>query len=182
MRSPHHHIADEGAAGPVTITLDTAMGRVEVSGPGIPTALLMRTDGDPADSRRPDSRRADGVTPVGTRSAHRLSLTVGDTTALLVPARGHLSRRSYRVDASVGDVTYRLVPHTLGESRLLRDGARLGAFQADGDAGVIAVWAEDTVPDPDDISVGYALAAAFGTGAQHFLAALVDVGAEALPW
>ncbi|MEV8306864.1 hypothetical protein AB0P36_05740 [Streptomyces flavidovirens] len=181
MSSPHH-ITDEGRAGPVAITLDTANGRVEVAGPGIPTALLLRTDGNLSDNGPSDSSRTDGVTPVGTRSARRLALTVGDTTALLVPARGHLSRRSYRVDATVAGITYRLVPHTLAESRLLRDGAGLGVFQADGDAQVVAVWSEGTVPDPVDISVGYALAAAFGTGAQHFLAAVVDMGAEALPW
>ncbi|MGW7356416.1 hypothetical protein ACWGI0_07065 [Streptomyces sp. NPDC054802] len=180
MSSPHH-TADEGRCGPVTVTLDTEKGRAEVSGPGIPTAQLLRTDGDRADGSAAQDTRTDDVTPVGTRSARRLSLTVGGTTALLQPARGRLSRRSYRVDATVGDVTYRLVPHTLDASRLLRDGARLGVFQADGDAQVIAVWS-DGVPEPVDISVGYLLAAAFGTGAQHFLAAVVDVGAEALPW
>jgi hypothetical protein len=66
--SSAHHTADEGRCGPVTITLDTERGRAEVSGPGIPTARLLRTDGDRADRRPADDSPADGVTPIGTRS------------------------------------------------------------------------------------------------------------------
>ncbi|MGX1886054.1 hypothetical protein [Streptomyces sp. NPDC055287] len=181
MSSPHH-TTDEGPNGPVTITLDTEKGRAEISGPGIPTALLVRNDADQAGDSQTGEHRTNGVTPVGTRSARRLSLTVGGATARLVPAPGRLSRRSYRVDATVGDVTYRLVPHTLAESRLLRDGALIGVFQADGDARVLAEWSDGAEPGPVDISVGYVLAASFGTGGQHFLAAVVDVALEALPW
>ncbi|MGW7201047.1 hypothetical protein [Streptomyces chryseus] len=175
--SPAHHVTEEGRSGPVSVTLDAGRGRVEVSGPGVPDAVLLRND-----EGVPEDRRTDEVTPVGTRSASRLSLTVGGTAAVLAPAPGRLSRRSYRVDATVGAVAYRLVPHTLAESRLLRDGTRLAVFQADGDAQVLAEWSEGVEPGPVDISVGYALAAAFGTGAQHFLAAVVEAGAEALPW
>ena len=38
------------------------------------------------------------------------------------------------------------------------------------------------IPSPEEAAVGYAVAAAFGTGAQFFLAALIEGGSSATPW
>ncbi len=80
----------------------------------------------------------------------------------LIPAKGFLTRRSYRVDAG----PYRLVPCSLGESRVLLDGEQIGVFTSVGDGRVWFEWQNEGRRTPDDAAVGYALAAAFGTGAE----------------
>jgi hypothetical protein len=158
--------------GEVMVRIDTEAGVVEVLGPRIPSSTLRRTPGFPA---RPGSR-------MGCRSPQGLTLHVGDTTAYITPAVGGLTRRSYRVDALVDRVTYRLRPNRPSSSVLSRDGHRIACIWADHEGGVRVEWASThhrpSAPaglvteqtknkklEPRDASVGYLLAAAYGTGA-----------------
>ncbi|OEU90541.1 hypothetical protein DB35_05015 [Streptomyces abyssalis] len=154
--------ADDSRFGPVVIALDHEAGTLTVSGDGLPTVEVRRAPGTTPESQ----------VPIGTRDPERLTLAVDVAEEALRPAKGFLTRRSYRVE--VVSVTrgrrYLLVPDSLGTSRLLCDGWLLGVFTSSGDGNVTAEWETEgdsgRIPDPYDASVGYALAAAFGTGAE----------------
>lgn len=143
---------DDPRFGRVDVRLDGNAGELIVEGEGIPKAVVRRADGTPLESH----------VPIGTRATGFLTMTVAGAEVQLVPAKGFLTRRSYRVDAG----RYRLVPCSLGESRLLLDGERIGVFTSVGDGRVWAEWQHESRRTPDDAAVGYALAAAFGTGAE----------------
>ncbi|MEU9004135.1 hypothetical protein [Streptomyces sp. NPDC048551] len=145
--------------------------RLEVEGEGIPRVTLER---DPASE-------VDPQTAIGTRDPERLTMTIDGRTAVLKPAKGALSRRSYRVDVEFEGVGYRLVPDSVPSSRLTRDGRHLGDFSSEGDELVLAEWREDAEVRPTDAAVGYALASAFGTGGQPMWMMIVDGVASALP-
>ncbi len=130
--------------------------------------------------RAPDSEKEDHIA-IGTRDPERLTLRIDGTRAELAPAKGRLTRRSYAVDVDHAGTSYRLVPDSIPSSRLIRDGRHIGDFSSDGDGRVIAEWHEDAEIQPLDAAVGYALAAAFGTGAQPMWMMAVDAVATALP-
>ncbi|MFG2867878.1 hypothetical protein [Streptomyces sp. NPDC048338] len=153
------------------IDLDGRAGTLRVSGHGMPTVDLVRKPGTEPDRH----------TPIGTRRPDLLTLTVDGVGARIRPARGRLSRRSYRVDATVDGVTYRLVPCSHQESRLLRDGRRIGALESAGDGRADADWDEGVPVEPRDVAVGTALAAAFGTGAAPWWETAADVIGELIP-
>lgn len=172
--------------GAVTIRHDAAAGRVAVHGEGLPEVVVHRT---------PDVPLLAWV-PIGTRDPTALALSVAGARQELHPAKGGLTRRSYRVRARVGTTDLLFAPSSPSTSRLVR-GLRhrgddeLGTFErVDGEV-VPAVWSQDQSllgvtatgprPEPEEAAVGYALAAAFGTGAQFFLAALLDGAGRAMP-
>ncbi|MFE1271641.1 hypothetical protein [Streptomyces sp. NPDC058758] len=155
MTTVHAHIALDGPAGTLRVT-----------GAGLPAVELVRAPGTPADAH----------TPIGTRRAALLTLTVDGAPAVIRPARGRLLRRSYRVDVRVGGHRYRLVPCSYGESRLSRDGRRIGTLESSGDGRVSDAW--DAGPTPLDLAVGTALAAAFGTGAAPWWETVGDIVGE----
>ncbi|MFF7607534.1 hypothetical protein [Streptomyces parvulus] len=153
--------AEDPLFGTVHITLDHEAGTLTVSGDGLPRVEIRRSAGTPAESH----------VPIGTRAPECLVLSVDGVDENLRPAKGFLTRRSYRVAAgsAVRGNGYLLVPDSLGTSRLLRDGRRLGLFTSTGDGKVSAEWEEaegGARPEPHDATVGYGLAAAFGTGAE----------------
>ncbi|MFF8291424.1 hypothetical protein ACF068_19635 [Streptomyces sp. NPDC016309] len=150
------------------VDLRPAAGTLDVTGPGLPHVRLVRAPGTEPDPH----------VPLGSRDPALLTLTVDGRPARIAPAKGRLSRHSYRVDATVGDVRYRLVPCSYGESRLLRGGRRLGELESSGDGTVTAAWNDDAKPLAQDVAVGTALAAAFGTGAQPLWQTTLDVVAE----
>ncbi|MFF5975201.1 hypothetical protein ACFY7C_27215 [Streptomyces sp. NPDC012769] len=157
----------------VHIDLDGPAGTLRVSGHGLPTVELRRDPG----------AATDRLVPIGTRDPARLTLTVAGEPALVRPAKGRLSRRSYRVDAVLtgtrSETRYRLVPCSYGESRLSRDGRPLGTLESAGDGRVDADWTCGVTPR--DQAVGTALAAAFGTGAQPWWQTAADIVAELIP-
>jgi hypothetical protein len=110
--------------------------------------------------------------PVGTRDPDHLTLLVDGAKETLRPCKGFLTRRSYRVEVGSGarECGYLLVPNSLGTSRLLRDERLLGIFTSTGDGNVTVEWEAESdserALEPYDASVGHALAAAFGTGAE----------------
>ncbi|QGV79433.1 hypothetical protein [Streptomyces ficellus] len=150
------------------VDLRSATGTLDVTGPGLPHVRLVRAAGTEADPH----------IPIGTRDPALLTLTVDGRPVPLRPAKGRLSRRSYRVDVRLDGTRYRLVPCSYGDSRLLRDGRRIGELESSGDGRVSADWHDDTEPRPLDVAIGTALAAAFGTGAQPLWEATLDMVTE----
>lgn len=142
--------------GELTVRLEDRTGELAVEGKQIPGVAIRRAEGTQLESH----------VPIGTRDGSRLTMTVGGDAAQLVPAKGFLTRRSYRVETVCTGSAYHLVPVSIGESRLSRDGVKLGDFTATGDGDVSVDWYAGAKPTPLDAAIGYALAAAFGTGAQ----------------
>ncbi|MFI1246857.1 hypothetical protein ACH4TY_09095 [Streptomyces anulatus] len=142
-----------------------------VSGERIPRVVLTRAPGAEVDDH----------IVIGTRDPRRLTLTVDGREATITPAKGKLRRRSYRVDVRCAGTSYRLVPDSIPSSRLTRDGKHTGDFSSDGDRRVLAEWRSGAVVEPADAAIGYALAAAFGTGGQPMWMMLVETVSEFLP-
>ncbi|MEU3054821.1 hypothetical protein [Streptomyces griseus] len=142
-----------------------------VSGEGIPRVVLTRAPGAEADDH----------IVIGTRDPRRLSLTVDGRDATIKPGKGKLRRRSYRVDVRCAGTSYRLVPDSIPSSRLTRDGKHIGDFSSNGDRRVIAEWRDGAAVEPLDAAIGYALAAAFGTGGQPMWMMAVEAISEFLP-
>ncbi|MFC9856847.1 MULTISPECIES: hypothetical protein [unclassified Streptomyces] len=161
--------------GEISVELTGEHGEVlVVSGENIPRVTLTRAPGAGIDDH----------IAIGTRVPGHLTLTVDGRDATIRPAKGRLSRRSYRVDVTYAGTSYRLVPDSIPSSRLTRDGKRIGDFSSDGDRRVVAEWRAETAGaaiEPLDAAIGYALAAAFGTGGQPMWMMAVDVVSEALP-
>jgi hypothetical protein len=157
--------------GPLTVQLDLVRGEVVVEGAALPRIVLSRASGT----------RANGDIPVGTRDAGLLVLTIGGEAAALAPGKGRLIRRSYRVDVRHAGRHWRLVPRSKRKSRFLRDGRRLGALVSKGDGRVTADWRSDASPDAMDAAVGYALAAAFGTGGDSLWSEAADMIGDLIP-
>ncbi|WP_017240216.1 hypothetical protein [Streptomyces sp. SS] len=153
----------------VQIDLDGPAGTLRVSGHGLPAVELVRAPGS-----RPDAH-----TPIGTRRAELLALTVDGEPAVIRPARGRLLRRSYRVDVHTDGVHYRLVPCGHDHSRFTRDGRRVGKLLCSGNGRVIDTWKPGATPR--DIAVGTALAAAFGTGASPWFETVGEIVSELIP-
>ncbi|GIE55151.1 hypothetical protein BJY16_003425 [Actinoplanes octamycinicus] len=110
--------------------------------------------------------------PIGTRERQHLRMMVDDLPVDLRPGPGRWSRHSYRVVAEHEGHQYVYRPRTSESSRLLRDGFRVGDFTVLHGGGVLAEWIGD--PEPVDVAIGYALAAAFGAGAEFFLVAFLE--------
>ncbi|WP_411076131.1 hypothetical protein [Streptomyces sp. cmx-4-7] len=177
-----HVTADDPRFGAVAVALDHVAGTLTVSGGELPTVEMRRAPGTSPESH----------VPIGTRDPERLTLTVDGAEETLRPAKGFLTRRSYRVEAAsvTRGHTYLLVPDSLGTSGLLRDGRRLGVFTSSGDGHVSADWdtadrdtadASGPSPEPYDASLGYALAAAFGTGAEPMWRLTLDAVLDLWP-
>ncbi|MGW7432746.1 hypothetical protein ACWGIN_24780 [Streptomyces sp. NPDC054861] len=155
----------------VGIDLDGPAGTLRVSGHGLPTVEVVRAPGTGVNA----------LVPIGTRDRRALTLTVDGRPAGIRPARGRLLRRSYRVDAKVAGARYRLIPCSHVDSRLLRGGRRLGTLESSGDGRVDTDWTAPAELRPQDIAVGTALAAAFGTGAAPAWETVGDIVSELIP-
>ncbi|MEY9993029.1 hypothetical protein ABIE67_005061 [Streptomyces sp. V4I8] len=164
-------LVEDSLFGPLAVRLDSERGEVTVEGEAVPRIVLGRAAGTKADEH----------TPVGTRNAGLLTLTVGGEAAALAPGKGRLTRRSFRVDVRHGGHVWRLVPDSVSGSLLVRDRRRLGDLTSEGDGRVLAEWREDGKPDATDAALGYALATAFGTGAQSMWMLLTDAIGELIP-
>lgn len=164
-------VIEEDRFGTMTVRLDMEAGEVTVEGESVPRIELLRAEGTEAEEH----------IPIGTRDGSRLTLAVDGEEAVIDPAKGRLTRRSYRVDVRHADHTWRLVPDSVPGSRLLRDGKHIGDFSSAGDGDVLAEWRADAEPEPLDAALGHALAAAFGTGAQPMWMLTVEAAGELIP-
>jgi hypothetical protein len=104
------------------------------------------------------------------------TLSVDGSPGTISPGRGRFTRGSFRVDARVDDVQYRLTPSDADGSALLCDGKRLGQLMQEPETiELMAVWTDNAEVQPRDAAVGYALATAFDTGAEHTFVMLFEV-------
>ncbi|MBT2418541.1 hypothetical protein J7F01_19690 [Streptomyces sp. ISL-22] len=164
-------VVEDDLFGVITVRLDVRQGEVTVEGESVPRIVLRRAAGTEA---------ADHI-PVGTRDGALLTLTVDGVEAAVAPAKGRLTRHSYRVDVRHAGRVWRLVPDSMAGSRLLRDERHIGDFSSQGDGGVWAEWRQDPAPDPTDAALGYALATAFGTGADPMWVIAVQMVGDLTP-
>jgi hypothetical protein len=150
--------------GVVIVHTDIDRGWIEVAGDGFPAVHL----------RRSDTAEVSQYVPIGTRDPAHLTLTVDGVRAALSLGRGRFTRGSFRVDAHVDGVHYAFRPSDEDGSRLSRDGQRLGDLMLEPETvELMAVWTPGAEVRPQDAAVGYALATAFGTGAESTLTMLV---------
>ncbi|MEV7015841.1 hypothetical protein [Streptomyces sp. NPDC093991] len=170
--------AEDALFGAVEIELDHEGGTLRVGGGGLPSVEIRRSPGTPLRTR----------VPIGTRGPDRLTLLVDGVQETLRPAKGFLTRRSYRVEAvsAARRCRHVLVPDSRDTSRLLRGKRRLGVFTSAGDGKVTVTWDStdgrpETGAEPYDASVGYALAAAFGTGAEPMWNLALEAALELWP-
>ncbi|GHE13657.1 hypothetical protein [Streptomyces alanosinicus] len=164
-------VVEDDLFGEITVRLDSREGEVTVEGESVPRVVLRRAAGTDV---------ADHI-PIGTRDGTLLILTVDGEEAVVTPARGRLTRRSYRVDVRHAGHARRLVPDSIPGSRLLRDGRHVGDFSSSGDGRVLVEWREDAGPNATDAALGYALAAAFGTGAQPMWMIAIEMIGDMIP-
>jgi hypothetical protein len=150
--------------GVVIVHTDIERGRVEVAGDGFPPVHL----------RRSATAEVSTYVPIGTRDPAHLTLTVDGTQATLLPGRGRFTRGSFRVDTHVEGVHYHFRPSDEDGSLLSRDGRRLGELMLEPETvELMAVWTPGADVRPQDAAIGYALATAFGTGAESTLTMLI---------
>jgi hypothetical protein len=157
-------VVEDPLHGVVIVNTDIEKGWIEVAGDGFPSVHL----------RRSDTAEVSRYVPIGTRDAAHLTLTVDGSPAALSPGRGRFTRDSYSVDAQVDGVRYRFHPADEDGSQLSRDGQRLGELMLEPETvELMAVWLPGADVRPQDTALGYALATAFGTGAESTLMMLV---------
>jgi hypothetical protein len=157
-------VVEDPLHGTVIVHTDIDKGWVELAGDGFPAVHL----------RRSETAEVSQYVPIGTRDPAHLTLTVDDTPAVLALGPGRFTRGSYRVDARVGRVHYRFRPSDEDGSQLSRDGQRLGELMLEPETiELMAVWEQGANVRPQDAALGYALATAFGTGAESTLMMLV---------
>ncbi len=132
--------------------------------------------------------------PIGTRKADRLSARINDRKIALSPGKGILTLRSYRVVAEIEGRYLSLRPVDV-ESSLFIGGKpneaekEFGELTAGTGGTIDMVWAvprtvtilkksvEITPPEPtiEDLLIGYAMAAAFGTGGLPLTAVVLGL-------
>jgi hypothetical protein len=157
-------VVEDPLHGVVIVHTDIEKGWVEVAGDGFPPVHL----------RRSATAEISPYVPIGTRDPAQLTLTVAGAPAELAPGRGRFTRGSYRVDARVGGVHYRFRPSDEDGSSLTRDGEGLGVLMLEPETiELMAAWTPGADVRPQDAALGYALATAFGTGAESTLTMLV---------
>ncbi|WP_435582286.1 hypothetical protein [Amycolatopsis thermoflava] len=168
---PRTRNVDDPYYGELTIRTDSERGVVEVSGEQVPPVVIQRS---------PDAE-VTRLVPIGTRKADHLTMTVDGAEAGLRPGPGKLTRASYRVDVTLAGTHYRFTPDSDDYTLLKRDGAGIASFGLD-TAGKFTVFWQARREDsrPADAAIGYALSAAFRTGALGIFTVLLN-GSENVP-
>jgi hypothetical protein len=174
--------------GEVAVDLRVDERRVTVSGESIPIATLERAGTAGLD---PDGLRKD--VPIGTRHGRELRLTLDGDRYELHPGRGRFSRRSYRIGVTGRGHEWLFTPATPDSHRLVRGSRYRGdnevAMFTTDESGITAEWSTEirvagvvaaaADPTPADCALGYALAAAFGTGARLMVVAIAAAASDA---
>jgi hypothetical protein len=163
---------DDGHYGELTIHTSTERGVVEVSGNQVPTVVLQRSS----------DAELNKFVPIGTRNADHLTMSVDGDEADLRPGPGKLTRRSYRVELTLAGTHYEFTPDDDDDTQLRRNGATIASFSMDVDGKFTVHWqTERDDSQPADAAIGYALSAAFRTGAKGIFSVLLN-GSENVPW
>ncbi|MFD4369807.1 hypothetical protein [Rhodococcus sp. NPDC058521] len=134
--------------------------------------------------------------PLGSRDSAAISAFVNCRELTLTLGRGRLLKRSYLVTAEFDGRSVSLRPKDLESTTYLNGRPHeiekeFGEFTAGADGTIEVVWAlpkkvlhtnvEAPVPTVEELLVGYALAAAFGTGALSLTTILMGVVASVVP-
>ncbi|NGO07637.1 hypothetical protein G5C60_08215 [Streptomyces sp. HC44] len=171
---PVETLIQDDLFGELSVWSDPEKGEVAVGGRAVPDVVLRRVAGT-------RTNRTKEHIPIGTRKRGRLTLDVDGQEAVIRPAKGRVTRRSYRIDVRHAGRAYRLLPDSIAGSRLLKDKEHIGDFSSDGDGRVLAEWKEGARVEAADAALGYALAAAFGTGAQPMWTLALDAIGDLIP-
>lgn len=136
--------------------------------------------------------------PIGTRAAGCLTAHVNDRVMTVRPGSGRLFKRSYRVIAEIEGRVVSMRPKSIDTCRFI-DGPpkqierTFGEFTARADGTIEVVWQTPTeiaalgktvVPPEataEDVLIGFALAAAFGTGSLSAISIALGFVSAALP-
>lgn len=140
--------------------------------------------------------RTDKRCHLGSRDAAAVSATVNGRAFTLDIGRARVTKRSYRVIAEVDGRHLSMRPENLEMSTFVNGKPyeiekEFGELTAKSDGTVEVFWAlpkkvlnqaiEPPQPAAEDVLIGYAIAAAFGTGALSFTSILMGFIAAAMP-
>ncbi|MBF6329619.1 hypothetical protein [Nocardia transvalensis] len=161
-------------------------------------AVRLESDGSTVVTIERIGPRTRKSVPIGTRDPKCLTGRVGDREIRLLPGSGRVVKRTYRVVAEVGDRVLSLGPKDIGTCRFIEGHPhetekQFGEFTAHSDGSIAVEWAVPVTikglgttvvpPEPsvEDVLIGYALAAAFGTGALSLTTIVLGLVSAAFP-
>ncbi|MFD4356969.1 hypothetical protein ACFWPX_30760 [Nocardia sp. NPDC058518] len=133
---------------------------------------------------------------LGSRDTAAISAVVNGRALALDIGRGKLLKRSYRITAVVDGRCLSMRPKDIETATFVNGKPYeiendFGELTVKADGTVDVFWAlptkvlnrtiEPPVPTTEDVLIGYAIAAAFGTGSLSFTTILMGLVAEAIP-
>ncbi|MBF6242226.1 MULTISPECIES: hypothetical protein [Nocardia] len=136
--------------------------------------------------------------PIGTRNPEYLRASVNDREIKVLPGAGRVLKRTYRILVEIDDRCVSFRPKTIDTCAFINGKPHeiekvFGELQALADGSIDICWATATTikvlnktiepPEPtvEDVLVGCALAAAFGTGALSLTSIIMGMVAAAIP-
>lgn len=136
--------------------------------------------------------------PIGTREGKCIVARVNDREIKISPGSGRLFKRTFRISVEIDDRNLSFRPSTIDTAMFINGKSyeiekNFCDLTARTDGEIEVVWAvpqtikvlnkttEPPVPTTEDLLIGYALAAAFGTGALSMTAIVAEMVALALP-
>ncbi|MEU4646263.1 hypothetical protein [Nocardia fluminea] len=133
---------------------------------------------------------------IGSRDSRVLNAHLNERKFDLIVGRGQYLKRTYRIIAKIDDRYVSLRPKDIETATFLNGKPHeiekeFGELTARSDGSVEVFWAlpkkvlhkkvDPPIPTSDDILVGYAIAAAFGTSALSFTSILMGFVSAAMP-
>lgn len=179
--------SDSGLFGEVVVTLTDDRCAVRFASGDSPVVTIERL-----------GARTRKNVPIGTRAAGCLTAHVNDRAMTVRPGSGRVFRRSYRVVAEIDGRVVSLRPKSI-DTCLFIDGRpkeierEFGEFTARADGTIEVAWQtlteiralRKTVVPPEataeDVLIGFALAAAFGTGSLSAISIALGFVSAAFP-
>ncbi|MFC9892732.1 hypothetical protein ACFVMC_03475 [Nocardia sp. NPDC127579] len=136
--------------------------------------------------------------PLGTRDTNRIVARVDDREIKVSPGMGRLLKRTFRIVVRIDDRYLSFRPSTIDTVMFINGKSyeiekHFCDLTARVDGTVDVLWAvpqtvellgktvEPPIPSTEDLLIGYALAAAFGTGALSMTAIVAELVAVAIP-
>jgi hypothetical protein len=169
-----NRIAHDTLYGPISVVTNAVDGWVEITGDTIPPVTIEREPG----------AEPDRTVRLGSRDQDHITLLLDGTPLPLHPGRTGWSRRSHRVRVEHAGTILQLRPVSDASSRLLcgrrvfgplRTRRRLGKFSEKDPKSFTSHWYRwSRRPTPEEAALGYALAAAFGSGADTLIGLDID--------